>query len=140
MKTIYKFIIIFLAVTITACQNDSDNDSTEFAIAANGMIQSPKWLAHVVDTIGKKYPSPETGAYAYPLVYSVKHNNQDYFYVMDGFSSCSFCGSLFFTLSGEPIEGFPGKPGESLYRELTAALTDRILLWRPGNDSPTQKP
>lgn len=137
MKATSKFtIIILFAIAVAACQNDSNDDrkidSNEFVVA-NGMIQSPQWLAHVVDTVARRYnPSPETGNYPYPWVYSVKYNNQDYFYVLDGLNSCSTCGTLFFTLSGEPIEGFPGKPGENLYRELSAAIEDRTLLWRHG--------
>lgn len=127
MKTISKFIILFLAIAFVSCQDD---DKVESKIIVNkGQIQSPKWLIHVIDSAAHTYnPSPVTGEYPYPWVYSVSYHNQEYILVEDMLESCYTCGNLLFNSSGDPIKASEDI-GSGLYWDLLEK-GNRTLIWQ----------
>ncbi|MDR2911426.1 MAG: hypothetical protein LBV47_08735 [Bacteroidales bacterium] len=141
----YRLWILILAVVFAACQKDIiENEgitiNSEEIVVVDNTIKSPQWLINVLDDIAHKYqPSPETGEYPYPWVYSVKHKNQGYVLVSDMLESCWTCGQLFFTLSGKPIEySSTDDLFSGLYYELSME-ENRTLLWRQHYSSPETK-
>ena len=61
-----------------SCQKDNINEGNKInddtVIIASGKISSPQWLISEVNKIAQKHlPSPDTGEYLYPWVYSVKY-------------------------------------------------------------------
>jgi len=136
MKTILKSCIIFWSYVLlfATCQNDMDftnaniNDdaitNSKDIIIADGFIKSPKWLAHIVDSIGQHYqPTPETGRLLYPFVFAVEYKNQEYLCVCDPFSSA--CNNHYYTLLGNFVD-----PHSSDWFDLDEAK-ERTLLWSP---------
>lgn len=131
MKTVYKFIVLFLIFTHVACKDDFDNNVEKTDSGSVSAVLSPQWLEHKVDSIARTYnSSPETGEYPYPWVYSVKHNKQEYILILDLLNSCWTCGHLYYTNSGEFIE-----PLSDLYISLEAE-ENRTKLWPKDNSFP----
>jgi hypothetical protein len=138
MKTISKFVIFFCAIALTACQDDTEQEtihSVSDIKIANGMIQSPQWLVDEVNRIADKYsPASATGEKLYPWVYSVKYNGHTYILVADPASGT--IGHNYFSLSGESVE-----IGSDLYKKLIEAVRESGiggydgLVWRYENKS-----
>lgn len=127
MKTKSTLVMLLLAIAFVSCQKDmKESYMAENAIVvANNQIKSPGWLIHTIDSVAQSYlPSPTTNEYIYPWVYTVSHENKEYILVYDMLNSCSYCGILFFTLSGNPIQ----LPDE-LYMELVQK-ENRVLIWK----------
>ncbi|MDR2911425.1 MAG: hypothetical protein LBV47_08730 [Bacteroidales bacterium] len=127
MKTICRLLILVLAVVVfAACQkdiieNNGINKGSEEIVVVDNTIKSPQWLINVLDDIAHKYqPSPETGIYPYPTVYSVEYKGEEYILVSDVWSAT--IGQYFYTLSGEPVDMF-----SDLYEVLSDA--NRTHLW-----------
>ena len=137
MRTVtHLFGILFLALAAMACQQDPAEEPTTVGditiTTAGGMIRSPKWLADKVEEVADLYSLTPSGEKHYPWVLLVKYEGQEYIWVMDGVTQTVVGSHLFFTLSGEPIEGL-----SDLWKELyeTAGLglidkDDCYLLWR----------
>ena len=73
MKKVLYYLIIMLAFTLNACDNEMDNmqggdkeilTSSSEIVIKDGKITYPKWLVNVVDSVahyqvkGTDYPSP----------------------------------------------------------------------------------
>ncbi|MDL2265882.1 hypothetical protein LJC57_01690 [Parabacteroides sp. OttesenSCG-928-G07] len=131
MRTIYKLGIFFFVLIVTACQNDVTEDiipekvtnddvrHTEISLDEGNMIISPEWLANVVDSVNNLSPTGRR----HPWVYSVRHNEKEYFFVCDGVNSSIANGYLYFTSSGEAI------PYNSDLYNVLSAEDDRVLVW-----------
>jgi len=144
MKTIFKSCILFLsyAFLFVTCQNDMDFTNTNIIdeaitdskdiIVADGFIKNPKWLAHIVDSIGRHYqPTPGTGQLLYPFVFAVQHKNQEYICVCDAFSSA--CNNHYYTLLGNLVD-----PHSGYWFDLDEEK-ERTLLWSPPWSSPNER-
>lgn len=131
MKTLHVVAALLLLIAFTTCQKDNDKFETYGIVTiVDGKITGPEWLVHKVDSVAHKYnPSPVTGEYSYPQVYLVKHKKQEYILIENGLSSTTYFGRIYFTLSGEPIGGYPEAPTIDLYTDLDAEK-NRTLLWR----------
>jgi len=95
---------------------------------ANGWITSPAWLRHVIDSL--RY----CGGGA-PMIYSIRHNEQDYFYFSGGGSF--WTGLRFHHCTGEPIRSPDGRPTEltlelnaEWYKIIEAGKEQEHLIWR----------
>lgn len=99
--------------------DDSNNTVEEFSVSDDAIV-SPKWLASVVDSVAKSHlPGVQ---YVYPWVYSVSHDDVQYYMVWDMVTST--WGQYFYTLSGEMIP-----INEGLYDELLQEK-NRTELWK----------
>lgn len=128
-KLFFSLFIFFIAGLCFSCQNsddvldmpfdDSNNTVEEFSVS-DGAIVSPKWLASVVDSVAKSHlPGVR---YIYPEVYSVNHDDVQYYMVWDMVTST--WGQYFYTLSGEMI-----LHNEGLFDELLQEK-NKTALWR----------
>lgn len=86
MKTTVRFLLLSLAIALSACGNDLDNEGIkdnnqiemEGIIVSNNQIQSPKWLIHVIDSMASTRVPGANGTKLYPWVYTIEHNSQTY--------------------------------------------------------------
>lgn len=137
MKTTVRLLLLSLAIVLSACSNDLNNEGikdnnqieTEGIIVSNNQIQSPKWLIHVIDSIASTKVPGANGTKLYPWIYTIEHNSQTYVHVMDYTNSCHSCGNLVYTLSGEPIVPTI-EQNNALYDLLSDLESDRTLVWR----------
>lgn len=128
-KSFFSLFIFFIAGLCFSCQNsddlidmpfdDSNNTVEEFSVSDDAIV-SPKWLASVVDSVAKSHlPGVR---YIYPEVYSVNHDDVQYYMVWDIVTNT--WGQYFYTLSGEMIP-----ENEGLYDELLQEK-NKTALWR----------
>ncbi len=143
MKKILKLSMLMGAIALASCQNGNDKDppkerdrAVDIVKIADGMIQSPGWLADEVERLADQHPlEPHTGEKLYPWVYYVEHDGEDYILVKD-IQDCYACGTHYFTLSGEPVDA-NNAPSPGLYSALENARRESIVtpddkrpLWR----------
>ena len=132
MKRSKLFLIMSLFCMVVSCNmQDDDFNSNDFSskdiTIKNGKIQSPEWLVQKVDSIADGYNrNPDTGERIYSsMVWLVEHKGEEYIHIMDVLSSSFANGSLYFTISGVPIEY-----ESNLYVDLSRE-TNRRALWAP---------
>lgn len=134
-KFSYKNISAYLILLLLcfACQNDDGIFSSQDDLASkvvekfsisDGMIASPKWLASAVDSTAKSHVAGNSGKFIYPWVFSVNHDDVDYYMIMDPVKST--LSNTFYTLSGSIVPLGKGLDDELNLEE------NRTLLWRQG--------
>lgn len=116
MKKVLYYLIIMLAFTLNACDNEMDNmqggdkeilTSSSEIVIKDGKITYPKWLVNVVDSVAHSHVKGTD--YPYPWVFTIQGDGKEHILVLDGVNSCASCGQLLFLLSGERIEKFPNE-------------------------------
>ena len=116
MKKVLYYLIIMLAFTLNACDNEMDNrqggdneilTSSSEIVIKDGKITHPKWLVNAVDSVAHSHVKGTD--YPYPWVYSVPKDGKEHILVFDGVNSCWVCAFLFYTLSGERIVNVPNE-------------------------------
>ena len=114
MKKVLYYLIIMLAFTLNACDNEMDNmqggdkeilTSSSEIVIKDGKITYPKWLVTVVDSVAHSHVKGTD--YPYPWVFTIQGDGKEHILVLDGVNSCASCGQLLFLLSGERIENSP---------------------------------
>ena len=78
MKKVLYYLIIMLAFTLNACDNEMDNmqggdkeilTSSSEIVIKDGKITYPKWLVNVVDSVAP--PHVKGTDYPYPWVFTI---------------------------------------------------------------------
>ena len=133
MKKVLYYLIIMLAFTLNACDNEMDNmqggdkeilTSSSEIVIKDGKITYPKWLVNVVDSVAHSHVKGTD--YPYPWVFTIQGDGKEHILVLDGVNSCASCGQLLFLLSGERIEKFPN---ECIRDRLRQKLKEQPLLF-----------
>ena len=144
MKKVLYYLIIMLAFTLNACDNEMDNmqggdkeilTSSSEIVIKDGKITYPKWLVNVVDSVAHSHVKGTD--YPYPWVFTIQGDGKEHILVLDGVNSCASCGQLLFLLSGERIEMLRQKLKEQplLFTLLTGhslmTLTTEVRNYQP---------
>ena len=103
MKKVLYYLIIMLAFTLNACDNEMDNmqggdkeilTSSSEIVIKDGKITYPKWLVNVVDSVAHSHVKGTD--YPYPWVFTIQGDGKEHILDLDGENSCASCGQILF--------------------------------------------
>ena len=106
MKKVLYYLIIMLAFTLNACDNEMDNmqggdkeilTSSSEIVIKDGKITYPKWLVNVVDSC-RSAPMSREQTIHYPGYFTIQGDGKNTFSFWMGVNSCASCGQLLFLL------------------------------------------
>lgn len=124
MRTLFKYITLFLTLLIVACQNEvEDNQLEDLDVQSNsvvvqdGVITGPKWMVEVIDSISKRHGKIKTPT----IVYTISHENKLFYEFIDLLDDT--IEPNFFNKEGIRLNN-----NTMLYQELDNS-TDKNLLW-----------
>ena len=128
MKTILKLSILFLTIASVACKKDPPKEPDPpvatipgFSIGDDGWIESPMWLADIVEHYDGWGVS----------VYIFKYEGEDCIHIINYASSYAFSGDRFFSLTGEDLinASYPAtKEDYELLFAMKRAVKDAVFI------------
>ena len=104
MKSLYYFISVFLLLTgCLACNSDDPDDNCTFdLVIMDKKIQSPQWLAAVMDSIEKQQTNRTCMSYK---VHLFKYQEKEYIFLFSYSNYLSPLTDFFYTCSGARVTG-----------------------------------